>query len=163
MKFRSEQGSCDMSRNQELMIRRSGTIIDTMNIKNKFYSSVNRRKKDQMQLDKAINIQMNKIEKEYSDVLNGSKDVSGTYKTTVPNTVYYNCLNLGPKDYDRFTKHYQRQKKELELGIIKNNLNQEVTDKIFEITSPKARDLRKKERNKQLREKVQELRERESK
>lgn len=98
-----------------------------------------------------LSIRVRQFEKEYNDVINGQMDVTEMYLTTVPEQLYNNQLNLSPIDYEKFASNHQKKKKQLELMIIKHNLEQEMNEQIIELTQSNPEELKRKERNKMLR------------
>lgn len=98
-----------------------------------------------------MEIRQRQFEKEYFDVLNGEKDVIDSYLTTIPEQLYNNQLKLNTNDYDNFATNHLKQKKELELKIIQQNMKQELNEQIYDMAKPDPRELKRKERNRLLR------------
>ena len=98
------------------------------------------------------------MEHQYRDVFYGETDVNDTYQPTLPESLLKNDLKLIPKDQDNFIKNYEQKQRNLELSIIKNNLTQEIQDQLVDLATPDINSLRKKIRNRKLRESLVELR-----
>lgn len=116
-----------------------------------FERSLKRRIKEKFRPESIINYHIKQVNQDFEDVVEYLQDYKSQYHSTVPAFILKNSYNLKRDEYETFKNNYLKKKRQLEMNVIKHNMEQETLDEIIELIDP-PKTKKQKQRQKLKRE-----------
>jgi len=92
-----------------------------------------------MRPEKVLDIELEKLDHIYWDVKDEQTDLKSAYQSTIPDKMADNFYNMDEEDFQHFKKVHMNAKRNLELGLIKENRHKVTVGHIIDLMELKPR------------------------
>ena len=98
-----------------------------------FQTGLKQKIKDKFKPDSIINFHIDQVNTDFDDVVQYLKDYKDQYQSPVPDFILQNSYKLKKDEFLRFKNNYLKKKRQLEMSLVKHNMEQETLDEIIKL------------------------------